>query len=66
MKKLVDFLQGKKVYILAILGALAGLVQFVSAGDFSIPAIVALGKAGWAMALIAAIRAGISKSAPVK
>lgn len=66
MQKFVLWLAGKKVYILVVLGALAGLVQFLSAGDFSIAAIIALGKAEWVMAIIAAIRAGISKSAPVK
>jgi hypothetical protein len=65
MGKLVLWLQGKKVYILAILGVLAGLVQFLSTGDFSIGAIIALGKTTWMMALIAAIRAGISKSKAV-
>jgi hypothetical protein len=66
MKKLVEFLSGRKTYILALLGAVAGIVNFICAGDFSLPAVAALGKTEWVMALIAAIRAGISKSAPAK
>jgi hypothetical protein len=66
MAKLVLFLQGKKVYVLAVLAALAGLVNFISTGDFSIAALVGLAKAEWVVALIAAFRAAISKSAPVK
>lgn len=66
MNKLVLFLAGKKVYILAILAALAGIVNFISVGDFSIAALVGLAKAEWAVAIIAAFRAAISKSAPAK
>ncbi len=66
MAKFVLWLQGKKVYILVALGAIAGIVNFISTGDFSIAALIALGKAEWVMAIIAAIRAGIAKSAPVK
>jgi hypothetical protein len=66
MAKLVLFLQGKKVYVLAVLEALAGLVNFISTGDFSMAALVGLAKAEWVVALIAAFRAAISKSAPVK
>lgn len=65
MGKLAIWLSGKKVYILAALAALAGLVNFVSTGDFSIQAIINLGKAEWMPALLAAFRAAISKSAPV-
>ena len=64
MGNLVNFLSGKKTYILAVLGALAGIVNFICAGDFSLAALIALGKTEWVMALIAAVRAGISKSAP--
>jgi hypothetical protein len=66
MAKLVLWLAGKKVYILAALAGLAGAVSFISAGDFSIAALVGLAKAEWVIALIAAFRAAISKSAPVK
>jgi len=64
MAKLILWLQGKKVYLLAILGALVGIVNFLSTGDFSIAALVGLAKAEWVIVLIAAFRAAISKSAP--
>jgi hypothetical protein len=64
MAKLVLWLQGKKVYILAILGALVGIINFISTGDFSIAALMGLAKAEWVIALMAAFRAAISKSAP--
>jgi len=64
MAKLVLWMQGKKVYILAGLAALAGIVSFIAQGDFSLMAIIALGKTAWAAALLAAFRAAISKSAP--
>jgi hypothetical protein len=60
----VVWMQGKKVDILAALAGLAGIVSFIAQGDFSIAALFALGKTEWAVALIAAIRAAISKSAP--
>jgi hypothetical protein len=66
MAKLVLWLHGKKAYILAILAALVGIVNFISTGDFSIAALVGLAKAEWVIAIIAAFRAAISKSAPVK
>ncbi len=66
MAKLVLWLAGKKVYILAGLAALAGAVSFISAGDFSIAALVGLAKTEWVVALVAAFRAAISKSAPAK
>ena len=65
MAKLVLWLQGKKVYVLAVLAALTGIVNFIATGDFSLAALIGLAKAEWAVALIAAFRAAISKSAPV-
>ena len=62
---MIKWLQGKKTYILAILGALVALVNFVATGDFSIAAFFALLKVEGIAALIAAIRAAITKSGPV-
>lgn len=62
LQKLVSWVNGKKVYILAATGAVAGLVQFISTGDFSLGAIVALGKAEWVMALLACFRHAVAKS----
>jgi hypothetical protein len=65
MGNIVAWLSGRKTYILAILGALEGILQFVSAGDFSLTGFGGLIKTEWFMALVAALRAGITKSGPV-
>jgi len=62
---MVKWLSGKKTYILAILGALTALVNFLSAGNFSLAAIFDLVKVEGIAALIATIRAAITKSGPV-
>lgn len=61
---MVKWLQGKKTYILVVLGALGALVNFLAAGDFSIAALFELVKVEGIAALIAAIRAAITKSGP--
>jgi hypothetical protein len=61
---MVKWLQGKKTYLIVILGALTALVNFLAAGDFSIVAIFALLKVEGIAALIAAVRAAITKSSP--
>lgn len=61
---MVKWLQGKKTYILAVLGALAALVNFLAVGDFSISALLDLLKVEGVAALIATIRAAITKSGP--
>jgi hypothetical protein len=59
---MVAWLQGKKTYIILILGALIALVNFLAAGVFSFDAIFDFLKVEGIAALIAAIRAGITKS----
>ena len=61
---MVKWLQGKKTYILVVLGALAALVNFLVAGDFSLAALFDFAKIEGIAALIAAIRAAITKSGP--
>jgi len=61
---MVKWLRGKKTYILAALGALTALVNFLAAGDFSITALFAFIKVEGIAALIATIRAAITKSGP--
>jgi hypothetical protein len=59
---MVAWLQGKKTYILLALGALIALVNFLAVGVFSFDAIFDFLKVEGIAALIAAIRAGITKS----
>lgn len=61
---MVKWLRGKKTYILAALGALTALVNFLAAGDFAAAALFAFIKVEGIAALIAAIRAAITKSGP--
>ena len=63
---MVQWLQGKKTYILVALGALTALVNFVAAGDFSVAALFGLLKVEGIAALIASIRAAITKSGPTQ
>lgn len=63
---MLKWLQGKKSYILIALGALTALVNFFAAGEFSLAAIFALVKVEGIAALLAAIRAAITKSGPAK
>jgi hypothetical protein len=60
----VKWFRGKKTYILVALGALTALVNFLAAGDFSIAALFALIKVEGIAALVATIRAAITKSGP--
>lgn len=59
---MVKWLQGKKTYILVGLGALTCLVNFLAAGDFSAMALFDFVKLEGIAALIATIRAAITKS----
>ena len=61
---MIKWLQGKKTYILVALGALTALVNFLAVGDFSLTAVFAFVKVEGIAALIAAIRAAITKSGP--
>ena len=61
---MIKWLQGKKTYILVALGALTALVNFLATGDFSIAALFEFVKLEGIAALIAAIRAAITKSGP--
>lgn len=61
---MVKWLQGKKTYIIVVLGALTALVNFLAAGDFSVAALFDLVKVEGIAALIATIRAAITKSGP--
>ena len=61
---MIKWLQAKKTYILVALGALTALVNFLAVGDFSLTAVFAFVKVEGIAALIAAIRAAITKSGP--
>lgn len=57
----MEWLKGKKSYIVAILLALVALIEFVAKGNFGIGAIVDLFKVEAIATAIATIRAAISK-----
>jgi len=59
---MVKWLQGKKTYILVVLGGLTALVNFLAAGDFSVGSLFDLFKVEAVVALVATIRAAITKS----
>ena len=61
---MAKWLQGKKVYILAALTAVGALVEFLAKGDYSLTAIWGLAQGEGFAALIAALRAAITKSGP--
>lgn len=58
----VEWLQGKKTYFLLGAAVLVGLVNFISNGVFTLDAFFALGKETWFVAVVAALRAGVTKS----
>ena len=55
----MTWLKGKKTYIVAALGILISLVEFLSVGDFSLASLIALFQQDQVALLAATIRAGI-------
>ena len=55
----MTWLKGKKTYIVAALGILISLVEFLSVGDFSLASLIALFQQDQVAILAATIRAGI-------
>ncbi|RLC88215.1 MAG: hypothetical protein DRJ03_03460 [Chloroflexi bacterium] len=61
----MEWLKGKKTYIVAGLAALSFLIEFLAVGDFSMTAIMNLLQSQSFAALFATVRAGITKSGPI-
>jgi len=67
MRKIKEFISGKKVYILMFVGALVAILQFLGGIDFGIQALPPAQSIGdlvsqlWAFAATSGFRAAIAK-----
>lgn len=58
---MIEWLKGKKTYLVAILLALVALIEFLAKGDYSISAFIGLFKLEAIATAITTIRAAIAK-----